>query len=197
MLRFLVLGRLAREREIKAAIDQPDGNPLAQSKLARRLEDEGWPFVFRVDLVKSGKRGRYTLHFFGLDGFNPVTRRIIEAERDIPHKPWLAISSFLVLSRGKHAYDESSGIVMLLTHHALSRLAQRTSVRTVSDIYVAAIGLWAAHVEHVVEHGPDFRDGQRLTFEIGPDVGGAVAVLAHHREQKKVVVVATILEEEA
>jgi hypothetical protein len=199
MLRFLVRGRLEREKEIAAALNQPDGNPRAQQKLAKRLEDKGWPFVFRVDLVKAGKRGRYTLHFFGLDGFSPSRRKIIVEEQDIPSKPWLALSSFLIVSKGNHAYDESSGILMLLTHHALSRLAQRTSVRTISDLFGAVIGLWGAHVDYVVEHGSGFRDGQRLAFQLGPDGGSAAAVLTHHRdvERSKVVVVATIIEEEA
>jgi hypothetical protein len=194
MLRFLVRGRLARDAHIKAALNLPDGNPLAQQKLARRLDEQGWPFVFNVELAESGKRGRYTLHFFGLDGFSPVTRQIIEAERDLPNKPWLALSSFLIVSKGRHTYDEKSGIVMLITHHALSRLAQRTSVRTVTDVYCALIGLWSAHFDHVVEHGPYFRDGQRLEFQLGPDGGSAVAVLTHHRDKKKIVVVSTILE---
>ena len=61
MLHVLVRGRLEREKHIKATLNLPDGNPRAQAKLAKKLEERGWPFI--LSLRETGKRGRYELNF--------------------------------------------------------------------------------------------------------------------------------------
>ena len=193
MLRFLVRGRLARERHIATALRLPDGNPRAQAKLARKLEESGWPFILDVSLRKTGKRGRYELNFCGLDGWSPSRGQIILDEGDIPQKPWLAISLTWIMSKGNHTYDERSVIAMMITHHALSRLAQRSSVKSIRDLLMAVNAIWSAYVERVSEHRSiRFPDNHRLTFNL--DGGGnALAVLNHHRDVKNSVVVATII----
>jgi hypothetical protein len=49
MMRSMVQSRLSRDSLINAAINMPDGNPKAQAKLAKKLRDIGWPFVFDVN----------------------------------------------------------------------------------------------------------------------------------------------------
>jgi hypothetical protein len=193
MLRYLVRGRLAREREIKAALILPDGNPRAQAKLARKLEERGWPFVLDVSLRKTGKRGRYELNFVGLDGWSTSRGQIIIDEQNIPHKPWISISLNWIVSKGNHSYDERSVVAVLITHHALSRLAQRSGVKTVSDLLMAVNAIWSAYTEHVYDRrGIRFPEGHRLTFQLHSG-GNALAVLNHHRTIKDSVVVNTII----
>jgi len=87
MLHVLVRGRLEREKHIKATLNLPDGNPRAQAKLAKKLEERGWPFILDVSLRKTGKPGRYELNFVTLDGWSPGGN-IITDEKDIPQKPY-------------------------------------------------------------------------------------------------------------
>jgi hypothetical protein len=195
MLRFLVRGQLAREKAIAAVLNLPDGNPRAQAKIARKLEETGWPFVLNVSLKKSGKRGRYELCFVSLDGYSPSLRQVIVDEKDIPHKPWLAISLHWIKSRGNHDYDERRATIMLLTHHALSRLAQRSSVKCIWDLVGAVVAIWSAYAERFHDYGGfKFPEGHRLQFQL--DGGGiGLAVLNHDRfgVSKNRVVVATII----
>jgi hypothetical protein len=193
MLRFLVRGQLERQRHIKAALRLPDGNPQAQAKLARRLEETGWPLILDVRLRKSGKRGRYELDFTALDGYSPIRKKIIGDVKDIPQKPWLAISLVWLESKGNHSYDASSVTAVLITHHALSRLAQRTSVRTVDDLIGAVDAIWSAYAKYVHDHRTvRFPRDHRLTFDI--DGGGnALAVLSHDEDWENTIVVKTII----
>jgi hypothetical protein len=85
MMRIMVQSRLGRDSLINAAINLPDGNPKAQAKLAKKLQDIGWPFIFDVNLFKSGKRGRYVLDFCSLNGWNPITKKLIFDAQSIPH----------------------------------------------------------------------------------------------------------------
>jgi hypothetical protein len=84
---------------------------------------------------------------------------------------------------------------MLVTHHALSRLVQRSSVKRIEDLHNAVCNIWSAYTERVSEYGPEFQDDHRLTFRL--DGGGnALAVLNHHRSMSDAgnsVVVSTIL----
>jgi hypothetical protein len=192
MLRFIVRGQLERQRHIDAALNLPDGNPLAQAKLARKLEESGRPFIFDVSLKRTGKRGRYQLNFVTLDGYGPGSKRIIGDVKDIPPRPWLAIGLHWIKSLGNHRYDESHSTVVLITHHALSRLAQRTSVRTDDDLLAAVIAIWSAYAKWVSEHrSVRFPADHRLTFQI-VDGGNAMAVLSHD-EGKNTVIVKTII----
>jgi hypothetical protein len=181
MMRVMVQSRLGRDSLINAAINLPDGNPKAQAKLAKKLQDIGWPFIFDVNLFESGKRGRYALDFCSLNGWNPITKKLIFDEQSIPHKPWLAFTATRISSKGNHAYDETSFSTMFLTHHSLSRLVQRSNVKHMKDLLIAIHGIWLAYVDRSADHGADFSEGHRLTFKLH-NSGNAMAVLNHYRD---------------
>jgi hypothetical protein len=196
MLQFLVRSQLERERAIAAVLNLPDGNPTAQAKIARKLEESCWPFVLDVRLKRVGKRGRYELCLATLDGWSAALRRVIMNEGEVPAKPWLALGLHWIESRGNHRYDESHVTMMMITHHALSRLAQRSGVRTVRDLVEAVDAIWVAYANRVHAHrGLKFPDGHRLQFQLA-DGGNALAVLNHDRNEpdnQNRVVVATII----
>jgi len=196
MMRIMVKNRLGRDSLIKAAINLPDGNPKAQAKLAKKLQDIGWPFIFDVKLFKSGSRGRYALDLCSLNGWNPITKKLIIDEQSIPYyKPWLAFTVTRLASKGNHAYEETSVGAMFLTHHSLSRLVQRSDVMHMKDLLIAIHGIWLAYVAHIKDHGAAFLEHHRLTFKLH-NSGNALAVLNHYRDMpiaKESAVVSTII----
>jgi hypothetical protein len=116
---------------LAAASASSDGSPSAQRKMAMRVRKAG---ALDTHLVP-GKRGRYQLHFFTWGGWNPDTNIIILPGDIPPAKPWLAVHMHRLQSdgRGRDAVQWKLKPVVLITHHALSRLAQRIGARTMGD----------------------------------------------------------------
>jgi hypothetical protein len=84
---------------------------------------------------------------------------------------------------------------MFLTHHSLSRLVQRSGVKHMKEFLIAIHGIWLAYVDRIADHGADFSEGHRLTFQLHSG-GNALAVLNHYRDMaiaKESAVVSTII----
>lgn len=201
MLREMVEAHVVRMEACKWIVGHmPDGNSRAQAKIAKAIEDRGGPFVLKV-FVRPGKRGRYSLDIYSVDGWDAERRDTITADDAIPEKPWLACMHAAITSYGKHRYDEELNVHLLVTHHCLSRLCQRCGARTRGDLYDAVQGLWAAflreHDAHVGRKGW-LRDGYRMRFPVRHDGARkttALAVLNHYDDERGGIVVATILDD--
>src|SRR5262245_42326361 len=117
---------LQKIRSIVAA--SSDGSPKAQRKMQERIERAGYPSI-----LKPGKRGQYELRTNIFIGWNPESDESILADMRIPTKPWIACSIVRVKSdgRGKGKTDFDALPILFITHHAISRAAQRLGLSTV------------------------------------------------------------------
>jgi len=198
--------------DIHAAFrDRSDGNPIGQKRMARRIKESGGRLLFDV-ILEPGKRGRYELILTECVGWNAATGTDIRAgwnivnghadEDDthaIPEKPWLGCRISRIRSKGRGCYEVSRSTPLLITHHALSRLAQRCNAREAIDLVLAVDAIWLAYAEadlKALEDGVDLdarSAGQRVNVKLPGDMGEAIAVLCPHDTKARTVVVATIL----
>jgi hypothetical protein len=108
-----------------------DGNPRAQAKLEARIKSLG---ALMTSLIP-GKRGRYELRIHSFAGWDPQRDAVIKPGDPIPEKPWICTLLYVVRSEGQGRISHgSSSPVLFVTHHSLSRSAQRWGVRTVADL---------------------------------------------------------------
>jgi hypothetical protein len=112
-----------------------DGNPRAQAKLEAKIKSLG---ALETGLIP-GKRGRYELRIHSFAGWDPQRNAVIKPGDPIPEKPWICTMLYVVRGEGQHriSHGSSSSPVLFLTHHSLSRSAQRWGVRTVADLSAA------------------------------------------------------------
>jgi len=122
---------------LQAYADSRDGNPRAQARLARRLEAAGG---LNVNLTP-GKRGRYKLTFLDWTGWHPGGGGEIRLGDPIPDKPWIACWMNMI-SKIRGTTQLRAVPVLLITHHVLSRAAQRRGVRTAEDLMMVCAKLW-------------------------------------------------------
>jgi hypothetical protein len=133
-----------------------------------------------------GKRGRYELTFNSISGWDPSRDDPIQSaiqSDEVPEKPWIAVFISSLSSpgrkRGGEKLEYMSVPLLLITHHALSRTAQRFGLRTDVDLIVAALMIWGGVEKFHEKIGyKAMRDappeGWRVPF--GPD-GEATVVL--------------------
>ena len=170
----------------------PDGNPKAQARMVEKLREAARPFCLAVDL-EPGKRGRYTLRLATVEAWNPATKDIVGMDEPLPELPWLALNRVDLTSKGNHRYDQEYGLVLAITHHALSRLAQRCGARTVTDIWHASLMIIRAYAD--IYAGKTFRDNMRMRVELPRNMGVAICPLVKYADGEGGVVVATLWKE--
>lgn len=192
MMQFLVAARVAIWPRIHETIGKmPDGNPGAQQKVYNAMRKAGGKF-FLGGKVNTGKRGRYEIHLMVLEGWNNERRDVIHPDDLIPGRPWLTLNWITLTSKGRHRYDEETRVVLMFTHHALSRLAQRCGARTMDDIYDSVLHIGKAYLKIA---SSDVADHQRMKVELPGEMGTAVCVLRHHDDGKGGVLLATLWRE--
>jgi hypothetical protein len=212
MLRLIIRVHANILADIHAAFeDRSDGNPTGQKRMERRIRESGGRLLFDV-ILEPGKRGRYELILTECIGWNAATGtairagwNIIEGHADdddthpIPEKPWLGCRLTRIKSKGRGCYEVSRRTSLLITHHALSRLAQRCNAREAIDLVLAVRAIWHAYVEVDVKALEDGTDlfvrpaGQRISVKLPEEMGEAVVVLCPHDNRPRTIVVATIL----
>ena len=154
----LMLQQMVREHSllwaaIRAIPKDPhirDGNPRAQAKLEAKIKNLG----ALATSLQPGKRGRYELDVYSLAGWDPQRDTLIEPGDPIPKKPWIC-TLFNVIRGEGHGRVRSLGFspVLFLTHHCLSRSAQRWGVRTVGDLSAAIKEIIAVAFEYLRKRG--------------------------------------------
>jgi len=152
----------------------PDGNPAAQEKLRKKLADVNNKLVPDVYL-EPGKRGRYTMHIVSIAAWDAEQRDYITDVKDrIPDKPWLACIIVRYQSKGQHRYRETMARALLVTHHSLSRLAQRYGAQTAGDLLIAADAMMQAFLREIKIHGNSpkwIKNEFRLHFKLEDATG--------------------------
>jgi hypothetical protein len=141
-----------------------------------------------------GKRGAYEIKFHMWSGWNPSENAIIELGDPIPPKPWLVNLLHVICStgRGRDQVELTVFPSLFISHHALSRLAQRHGARTWRDLLDAAMEVLRAMADLAKELGLDEcmkppPAGWRVSMK-----SGAVVVLRRH-EKWDALVAATVL----
>jgi hypothetical protein len=117
-----------------------DGGPRAQRRMAERIEQAG---ALGTHLTP-GKRGRYTLIAYNLVGWDRARDAAILAGDPIPEQPQIACNLTAVESegRGRDLVKITSRPMLLVTHHCLSRAAQRFGVRTSAHLVAVTTAIW-------------------------------------------------------
>jgi hypothetical protein len=168
----------------------PDASPEQQQRLADKFQQLGGPFFSLVTLTKSSKRGRYEIKILALDGWNRDTRKLIFVRDEIPERPQLAASVLTVKGLGHHQHDIEINVELIVSHHALSRLVQRSANRTVDDLLAAVKSMFVAYVIA----GIRITDGENSRLRFRTNGGEVLAQLEEHRDGSGKAVVKTILE---
>jgi hypothetical protein len=144
--------------------------------------------------LKPGKRGAYEIKFYMWSGWDPSRDGIIDPGDPLPPKPWLVCRVYVLHSagRGRGLVELSSFPALFVSHHALSRLAQRHGARTWKDLLDAAMEIWFAMAQLASELGMEEYvkpppAGWRLSMK-----SKAVVVLQRH-EKFTALIAATIL----
>src|SRR6516162_7907985 len=142
--------------------DRSDGNPIGQKRMLRRIREGGGSLLFDV-FIETGKRGRYELivtELVGWDaaagapvrgGWNIVKGRTDNEDHPAPTKPWIGCAITQIKSKGRGHYEMLRKTPLLITHHALSRLAQRGNVREAADLVAAVHAIWFTYLRADVE----------------------------------------------
>jgi hypothetical protein len=191
--RWLIAGS-ARVRDdiyLMFKVGPSDGNPKAQARLAERLRRVGRGVITEVHLTP-GKRGRFALTFAYWTGFDPERDKCVETADALPvGRVWLAYVIKRVKGEGGGQYSKAGGAAFLVTHHALSRLAQRCGARTPGDL-IDGLTSMANGIVPILEAEAGVPRSGRWRVEIE---GGATAVLEPHKTQP-VLVVVTVLDKD-
>jgi hypothetical protein len=109
---------------------------LIKADLVRLIRESGGRLLFDV-ILEPGKRGRYELILTESIGWNAAIGTAIHDTHPIPEKPWLGCRLTRIKSKGRGCYEVSRNTPLLITHHALSRLAQRSNAREAIDLVLA------------------------------------------------------------
>lgn len=190
MLHLIIKASAKRLGQIRSALTaMPDGNPKAQQKIVRKLEQLGGPFLLSASLLSSGKRGRYKIGAVFIDGWDATHEQIVHIDDAMPTKPWLACTHVVLTSKGRHDYENKAAVPLMVSHHAMSRLAQRCGAETPIDLLIAVNNIWCAFIDQIHVTWP--RDGAHLKFRLTRTLS-AFAVL--RQGDKGEIVVTTILD---
>ena len=149
---------------------------------------------FGVYLYKA-KRGKGVLAFADWAVWNPITGK--EANSDLPPPvAWLAV--FLTTYQpAKYSPDLKSSARLLVSRHAIIRLAQRANVRTVNDLITALRDLWAKTfklIEGSIGSDSDWLEPDKGGAWRIPLATGQIAVLEPDKGGAWRLVVKTILD---
>lgn len=168
------------------------GSARAQTKLAQRIKRAG---AVDVHLIP-GKRGQYRLMFDDISGWDPHQDGPIGPSDPIPPKPWLVFHVSEIRNPGNNLRPKFfTHPAVFITHHVLSRAAQRLDLRTTGDaqtltkfIAHAAMVLMANEVEFDPEKAPP--NGHRIQLEL--KTGGTITLVCKKHTTRAALVAATI-----
>lgn len=178
MLRYLAIEHAGTFDKVYGLLSlRRAGNPKAQRRLVAQVKRIGGPTVIDV-MLNPATRGRHRMMIFHWYPYDETRRKVIEPGDLLPLKPWLACGATVVEGRPQDgASGLSSHCGLYVTHHALSRLAQRVGARTINDMIAAAKAIWKSYVDEILAKDTlDMPDGLRLLFKL-PDGSNAKAVV--------------------
>jgi hypothetical protein len=128
------LAEAMKEKAFKAS----DGTPRGQRKLEQRLQQIGTVCGRQIvqTALREGKRGHYRLSLLFWSGYDSNREREITVDDTPPAKPLLCLWHARIESEGKgrNLVHWRRRPICFISHHILSRAAQRIGVRTLEDV---------------------------------------------------------------
>jgi hypothetical protein len=137
-MRYLV----AQAAHIRAAVREivettvDDGGPRGQERLRKRIDAAG-VVAGRANvkaLLKPGKRGRYEIFFMLWAGWDRDREKEIKIGDPLPERPQIIHSVARLESLGGYRRTLDYAPLLIISHHVLSRTAQRHGLRTLNDM---------------------------------------------------------------
>jgi hypothetical protein len=172
------------------------GNPIGQRRAVDRMRKAAGRFPLQCHL-EPAKRCRFQITLVEIVLCDPATCDAIdEAPAVVPAKPWLSIVATSVTGQGPHRPPEvKHGVLLLISHHALSGLTQRCGARDAADLVLAAEGLFDAFLTVENFDPTTIPDGYRLPFVLAHRETAGIAVLSpYERHRGYTALVTTILD---
>lgn len=171
------------------------GNPVGQERAVERLKQAIGDLLLHCHL-EPGKRGKFHLTLVQWMIWNSTQGLVCNPKTEPPPPTaWIAIAT----SFCDRDLEWRTAVPMLVTRHAMVRLAQRAGVRTVPDLLLAMRELWWVLYELVVRddtlkgHWTDPPpEGWRLPMD-----RGAIAVVGREEQGMRRMLVKTILNPKA
>jgi hypothetical protein len=99
-----------------------DATPQGQERVAQTFAKALGPLCLGIAFVQTGKRGKYLIALLMLNVLGPYTE-----------KPLIEVYFKCFQSFGHQRREHFEGSGFSVSHHALSRMAQRLEVRTMED----------------------------------------------------------------
>jgi hypothetical protein len=191
MMRYLAEQRARLWPAIQEVIARSkDGSPKAQRKMADRIRAAGATHT----VLEPGKRGKYSLVIFDMAGWDPARDKEITLEDRCPERPWLAhwVSQIESSGNGRCKLEFGSAPIVFVTHHALSRAAQRLGARTVRDL-VGVADVWIGASRLVNEKGiQEALEAPPGGWLVAIAKAGNAKVALQRHEKRRALVAATV-----
>ena len=125
------------------------GNPKSQQRAIDRLTAVGIKALMHMHF-ESGKRGKFTLWCSLWEIYDPINDKIISKPEDqTPDQPWLACMLVKWEGLGNYRTKHDARRMFALTHHAMQRLAERSSVCTPDDLLMVMVEIHEALVSRM------------------------------------------------
>jgi hypothetical protein len=179
MVAFLHAERPQLEAKAKGMIDPRQmGTHKGLERTADRLIKALGPLALSVYVARA-TRGRGMLLFADWGTWDPIAGK---------EAAWLA--GFLTTLRAtNYVLDLRSNARLLVSRHAIARLAERADVRTVEHLLLATRALWTATFQLMTRNPDGWLTPCRL-----PLPGGQIAILEPDRSGEPRLVTKTILD---
>jgi hypothetical protein len=167
------------------------GNEKAQRKIADRITRAG----ARNAHLTPGKRGQFELVFYDFSGWDPRLDIEIQANDEVPERPWIACNLIILSSqgRGRNLIEGKSRPVVLISHHAISRTAQRLGLRTNNHLMIAVKAIWNTTIKLINEKRSKAWSDVPAAGWRAPLDDKSVVVLQRHYRREKILVAATVI----
>ena len=191
MVSYLCRERMRLHERAIGLIDiEKMGSPAGQKRIADRLATALGPLALEISL-KPAKRARFVLEVVDWLVWDSVDDDPVVTDAARP-RAWLGVA-LTHYTGARHRSDTKFGIPLLVSHHAITRLAQRAGVRTIDDLLESLRELWCVTSGIILQQRDDWLAPPQGSWFL-PLSRGQIAVLTPARNGGKRLVVKTILD---
>jgi hypothetical protein len=195
MMKYLVTQSAhIRDTLQEIAYNASDGSPKAQRRLEQKLRRAGLvlghPTV--ATGLKPGKRGRYVIRLVFWSGYDNSRDCEIAVDDPMPSRPWICLWYAEITGRGHSRVDWERAPLCYVSHHILSRHAQRLGSRTIDEMLLTISKIGLSVLELVKDKSAEQAMNPPPSGWHVPFDDGAKMVLCKH-EEKQVLVAVTVL----